>query len=109
MTEQTTREVILHVADDPADIQRALDAAEGLASTDASLQIRVIVNGAALAGLIGHDVIDVPTRTEVSACRVGLAKRNTDLADLRPAVHTVSSAVSAIVAAQLNGAAYVRI
>lgn len=109
MDEQSAREVILHVSDDPADVQRALDAAAGLQTAGLGVDVRVIVNGAALTGLTETDAVDVPEHTRVAACSVGLGRRGIDPEDLRPAVLTVPSAVVAIVEAQLAGAAYVRI
>lgn len=103
------RDVILHVSDDPADVQRALDAAAELQRADPGTRVRVIVNGPALAGLTGTDAVDVPENTEVAACSVGLDRRGVDPDDLRPEVRTVPSAVTAIVEAQRAGAAYVRI
>lgn len=109
MDEQSRREVILHVSDDPADVQRALDAAAGLEDADLGVSVRVIVNGAALTGLTGTDAVEVSEHTEVAACSVGLGRRGIDPDELRPAVQTVPSAVTAIVQAQLAGAAYIRI
>lgn len=109
MNEQSPREVILHVSDDPADVQRALDAAAGLQAADLGVHVRVIVNGAALTGLTGADAVVLPESTEVAACSVGLGRRGIGSDELRPAVQTVASAVVAIVEAQLAGAAYVRI
>lgn len=107
--DESPREVILHVADDPADVQRALDAAAGLHAADLGVRVRVIVNGPALAGLTGTDAVHVPEHTEVAACSVGLGHRGVDPDELRPEVGTVPSAVTAIVQAQLTGAAYIRI
>lgn len=106
--DENPREVILHVADDPADVQRALDAA-GLHAAGLGVRVRVIVNGPALAGLTGTDAVQVPEHTEVAACSVGLGRRGIDPGELRPEVGTVPSAVTAIVHAQLAGAAYIRI
>lgn len=109
MDEQSAPEVILHVSDDPGDVQRALDAAAGLAAADLGVSVRVIVNGAALTGLTGTDAVALPEHTQVAACGVGLGRRGIAPDELRPAVQTVPSAVVAIVQAQLDGAAYVRI
>lgn len=107
--EESPQDVILHVSDDPADVQRALDAAAGLQAASLGVRVRVIVNGPALAGLTGAQVVEVPERTEVAACSVGLGRRGIDPDDLRPEVGTVPSAVTAIVQAQLSGAVYIRI
>ncbi|MFD6094105.1 hypothetical protein ACFWGN_18485 [Oerskovia sp. NPDC060338] len=107
--DQSRREVILHVSDDPDDLQRALDAAAGLQATDLGVRVRVIVNGPALAGLTGTDAIEMPEHTQVAACNIGLGRRGIDPDELRPEVQTVPSAVTTIVQAQLDGAAYIRI
>lgn len=109
MNEQNRREVILHASDDPADVQRALDAAAGLQHSNSAVSVRVIVNGAALTGLTGTDAVTLPEHTQVAACSVGLGRRGIDPAELKPAVQTVPSAVVSIVEAQLAGAVYVRI
>lgn len=80
-------------ADDPADVQRALDAAAGLHAAGLGVRVRVIVNGPALAGLTGTDAVQVPEHTEVAACSVGLGRRGIDPGELRPEVGTVPSAV----------------
>lgn len=109
MTEVSTGSVILHVSDDPADVQRALDAAAGLQATELNVTVRIIVNGAALAGLTGSEPMEAPKQTQIAACRVGLKRRGVDPDTLRPEVTSVPSAVVAIVQAQLAGAAYIRI
>lgn len=109
MASDTPRDVILHASDDPADVQRALDSAAGIASADLGVRVRIIVNGPALEGLTGSEAVSLPEGTEVAACSVGMGKRGIDADDLRPDVQTVPSAVRAIVEAQLAGAAYVRI
>lgn len=107
--DESLRDVILHVSDDPDDVHRALDAAAGLQAAGLGVRVRVIVNGPALAGLTSTDTVHVPEHTEVAACSVGLERRGIDPDELRPEVETVPSAVTAIVQAQLAGAAYVRI
>ncbi|MGB3375619.1 MAG: hypothetical protein WBA87_10830 [Microbacterium sp.] len=101
--------MILHVSDDPADVQRALDAAAGLQAAELNVIVRIIVNGAALAGLTGEEPVEAPEQTQVAACRVGLERRDIDPDTLRPEVTSVPSALTAIVQAQLAGAAYIRI
>ena len=104
----TKREVILHVADDPADVQRAVDAAAGLQAADPAVDVRVIVNGPALTGLTGEVAVGLPDNTQIAACSVGLDRREIGPGELRPDVLTVPSAVVAIVEAQKAGAVYVR-
>ena len=109
MDEQSPRDVIVHVSDDTADVQRALDSAEALESSDLRVRVNVIVNGAALTGLTGTDAVRMSEHTRVAACSVGLGQRGINPDGLRPSVQTVPSAVVAIVEAQLAGAAYIRI
>lgn len=107
--DRNAHEVILHVSDDPADMQRAVDAAAGLQKADPAVRVRVIVNGPALDGLTGTEAIETPEDVEVAACHVGVGLRSIDPGDLRPDVQTVPSAVTTIVQAQRAGASYIRI
>ena len=112
MTDSTARPhaVVLHVSDDPADVSRAVAAANSLAETHPDLGVRVIVNGAALEGLTSAGITLAPVEgASVEACSVGMKRRNMSADQLQPVVHTVASAVSALVEAQLAGAAYVRL
>lgn len=104
-----SRNVVLHVSDTGPDIQRALAAAALLASSDRSLGVRVIVNGPALEALTGSAPVDVPERTAVAACEVGMGRQGISPGALRPGVQTVPSAVVALAEAQFAGAAYIRI
>ena len=112
MTEANTRTrtAVLHVSGDPADVSRAVAAANSLAETHPDLAVRVIVNGPALEGVTSAGITLAPMEgTTVEACSVGMQRRNVLPDQLQPAVHTVASAVTAIVDAQLEGAAYVRL
>lgn len=103
------REAVLHVCDDPADVQRAVRAAGALRGAGGVGAVRVVVNGPALAGVTGADDVHVADGVEVLACLAGMRQRDIAVTDLRPGVQTVPSAVIAMVEAQLAGAAYVRI
>ena len=103
------RSVVLHVSDTPADLVRAVDNARLVAEQFPGTSVRVIVNGAALEGLSSPQGLEVPSGVEVAACGIGLGRRGIDAASLPAGVEVVPAAVPAIVAAQLDGAVYVRI
>ncbi len=103
------RTVILHAAEGAKDVVRAVDAARRLHAEHPELNIRVIVNGAALDGLIAPEAPAAPEGVHVQACAFGLCKRGIDASVLPSGVETVPAAVTAIVEAELSGAAYVRI
>lgn len=109
MTLPSRREVILHVADGPAGVQRAVETAAALEAADPEVDVRVIVNGPALTGLTGDTAVDLPDHTPVAACSLGLERRDIERDELRPGVVAVPSAVVAIVEAQKAGARYVRV
>jgi intracellular sulfur oxidation DsrE/DsrF family protein len=109
MTDHTPRAVIIHVSDAPADLARATDNARLVAEQYPGARVRVIINGAALEGLRTADGISVPEGIEVGACAIGLGRRGIDASSLPVGVEVVPAAVPAIVAAQLEGAVYVRI
>lgn len=113
MTENTSahdRTVVLHVADKPEDVARAVDAAASLTQARPGLRVRIIVNGPALGGVVAESQRLAPNpATTVEACEIGMRRRDLTPDLLQPAVHTVASAVIALVDAQLAGAAYVRI
>lgn len=103
------RTVILHASQSAKDTARALNAARHLHAAHPGLNIRVIVNGPALDGLIAPEAPAAPEGVHVQACAIGLGKRGVDASGLPHGVETVPAAVTAIVEAELSGAAYVRI
>ncbi|MBD7994613.1 hypothetical protein H9639_04815 [Arthrobacter sp. Sa2CUA1] len=106
---QDHRVVVLHASNEPADVERALAAAETLRTKGLPAHVRIIVNGAALDGLTGTEPVSLPPDTEVEACLVGMGKRGITTNQLRPAVRTVPAAVAALAQAQFDGAAYIRL
>jgi len=103
------RLVILHASDAPEDIVRAADNARLVAERLPGVRTRVIVNGAALEGLASPDALELVPGVEIAACAIGLDRRGIDHGTLPDSVEIVPAAVVAIVAAQLEGALYVRI
>lgn len=104
MTTPHPRRVVLHVSDDPVDIDRAVDTAHTLRETFPDANIRVIVNGPALEGLRRGSPLP-----GVQACAIGLQRRKIDPSDLREGVEIIPSAATALIEAQFDGAAYIRI
>ncbi|MFK4760108.1 hypothetical protein ACI3KS_04150 [Microbacterium sp. ZW T5_45] len=107
---QKRHEVIVHVADNPEDVARATGAATAITQADRTLQVRIIVNGPALGGLLDSaPAVEVTDGVTIEACRVGLSRRGIDESQLQTPVSLVDSAAVAIVFAQRAGAAYVRL
>src|SRR5699024_12206017 len=94
--------------DRPANITRALSAAEPLPSRE-PMRVQVVVNGEAIIGLSGSEPIDVGAGVSIWACERALRQHDLALDGLRPGVGTVPSAVIALANAQHEGAAYIRI
>lgn len=102
--------VVLHVSDGAEHLSRAAAAAESLASSHPHLQVRIIVNGAALDGLVAtSEPVSIEGGVTIEACEVGMQRRDIDTTTLQPGIRTVPSAIAAIVDAQLAGAAYLRL
>lgn len=100
--------VVLHVSDQPADIDRAIGAAELITSRE-PMRVQIIVDGEAVTGLVGSAAVEVEETVHISACERALQRRGLAPADVRPRVGTVPSAVIALARAQHEGAAYIRI
>lgn len=107
MSEVST--TIIHAATGADDLARALGSAGLLSAGLGSLAIRVVVSGAALAGVRGDAPVEAPERTVVLACAGGLAGLGIPEAEVRPGVEVIPSAAVEIVSRQLDGAAYLRI
>ncbi len=100
--------VVLHVSDQPANIARALSAAELITSRE-PMRVQVVINGEAITGLSGSEPIGAGEGVSVWACERALKQRGLPPDGLRPGVGTVPSAVIALANAQHEGAAYIRI
>ena len=109
MTVHTVQDVVLHVSDDPADVQHGLDAAARTVAALPDAHVRVIVNGPALAGVTGTDAVELPRNPRREACRTGMPGRGITEAEVRPGIQTVPAAVVALIEAQAAGSTYVRI
>jgi len=108
--DQQHDEVVLHVSDTAQDVARANAAATALTQADPQLRVRILVNGPALAGLTDSSSVITPSEgVTVEACRVGLQRRGMLDEPLQADVQSVESVVVAIVQAQRDGAAYVRL
>lgn len=109
-TSQTAAEAVLHVSDAPEHLARATGAAKLLRQERPGTRVRIIVNGAALDGLVaGAEPLALDDGYTVEACETGMGRRGLDPAALQPGVGTVGSAVVALFDAQQHGASYIRI
>lgn len=107
---QETPTAVLHVSDNADDVSRAVSAAEALVEANDSLTVRIVVNGPALDGVTTFaDHLAPGAQTRIEACEQGMQRRSIPRDALQPSVHTVRSAIVALVDAQLHGAAYVRL
>lgn len=103
-------EVIVHIADRPEDVARATAAAAAITHADPTLQVRIIVNGSALDGLVNSaPALDEADGVTIEACSVGLKRRGIDETQLQTSTTPIDSAVVAIVFAQRAGAVYMRL
>lgn len=104
------RHVLLHATQGPEDIAWAVAALASLGESLPDARISVIVNGKALAGVRKDAApIDPASRTQVFACELGMSRNGITADDLQEGLGTVPSAVVALAAGQLDGAAYIRI
>jgi len=104
MNADGSRRVVVHVSDDPGDLDRAVSTAQSLRDAFPDAAVRVIVNGPALDGLR-----EGQPPPGVEACAIGLQRRGIDAASLRAVVEVIPSAATVLVEAQFEGAAYIRI
>ncbi|MBN9216224.1 MAG: hypothetical protein ABS62_04840 [Microbacterium sp. SCN 70-200] len=104
MNADGSRRVVVHVSDDPGDLDRAVSTAQSLRDAFPDAEVRVIVNGPALDGLR-----EGQAPPGVEACAIGLQRRGIDAASLRAVVEVIPSAATVLVEAQFEGAAYIRI
>lgn len=105
--------VMLHVTDRPEDVARAILSSRTLHKARPAYGIRIIVNGAALAGLTTDaaplDVEHLPENATLEACEVGMRAHDIAPDALQRGVSTTASAIAALSDGQLSGAAYIRI
>jgi len=104
---------LLHVSGRPEDVARAVGTARTLHRSRPDHRIRIIVNGPAIAGVTTDaaplDLSHLPETAVIEACEVGMRAHEIVAEQLQPGIATVPSAVVALVDAQAEGAAYVRI
>lgn len=109
VSESSQKRAILQVTRDPEEIDHFVGVAQRLQTRFPGLQVGIVVSGEALSGTIGTTPIDTLDGVCVAACAYGLDKHGYETWQLRPGIGIVPTAISAIVEAQLDGAAYVRI
>lgn len=80
-TSQTAAEAVLHVSDAPEHLARATGAAKLLRQERPGTRVRIIVNGAALDGIVaGAEPLALDEGYTVEACETGLGRRGMDAA-----------------------------
>lgn len=100
--------VVLHASDKEADVQRAMASADNLQQSFPGIRVHIVVNGPALDGLVDLEV-NLDDQVSLSACSVGLGKRNIDTGALSNRVNVVPTAPEVIIREQFAGAAYMRL
>lgn len=105
----TTRAVVVHVANAPEDVQRAINASRSLQESFPGVRIRIIVNGPALTAAPTIAPDELPENVDVAVCAVGLKRHNVTEAEVPNGIEIVPTAPIAIVEEQFNGAAYLRL
>jgi len=102
--------VILHVTEDPDDVARSAQAGAALREWDQSLEVKIVVHGAALTAVVDSDnPIELAEGVAVQACEIGLQRRGLADKERLPGVESIESAVITIVEAQRRGASYIRL
>lgn len=111
MTEEpnTARVVVVHVADAPRDLQRAIQTAQGLRQKFPEVRIRIVVNGPALTAVPTLAPNELPENVGVSVCAIGLQRHDIAETEVPDGVEIVPAAPLVIIEEQFNGAAYLRL
>lgn len=105
----TSRAVVLHIADDPQDMERAVRTARAVQERFPGLRIRIIVNGPALGAVPSLTPQELPADVEVAVCALGLQRHNIAAVDVPDGVEVVPMAPVAILEEQFGGATYLRL
>lgn len=106
-----TRTVLLHVSASD-DITRAQETARGLRETLGDIDVRVIVNGPAIAATTksaAEPLQLVDGDAPIIVCATGMRRRGLDERDLLPGLETTPSAAVYLAERQWAGAAYIRL
>lgn len=106
---EMNRDAVLDVTASPEDVDRIVGVAARLRDRVPRLRVHIIVSAEAISGTIGAQPLEVPDGITVSVCQYGLDKQGYDRAQVRPGIETVPTAISAVIEAQLAGAAYMHI
>lgn len=105
------KSVVLHAADEPERVDRAVMVAGLIREERGELPIRIIVNGPALRRFADSaaNPLQLPEGTTLDACARGLSVQQVSEDQLQPEFGTVASAALALIDAQHQGAAYIRV
>lgn len=106
---KTTRAVVVHIADAPQDMERAIRTSQALQERFPGIRVRIIVNGPALTGVSSVVVDELPENVGVAVCALGLRRHDIAETEVPDGLEIVPTAPVAIVEEQFNGAAYLRL
>ncbi|WP_449276623.1 hypothetical protein [Leucobacter sp. GX24907] len=109
MSDQNQQRVILHAVSAAEDATRAVSLASMLREEFPGVQVRIVLNGAALGSLEQLDTSGLPDDAVVSACSVGLERHGIDPANLPERIDGSERAPVVLVREQFAGAAYIRL
>lgn len=107
--QNTGRSVLVHVADAPRDLQRAIHTAQTLKERFPDVRIRIVVNGPALTAIPTLVPDEVPENVGVAVCAIGLQRHDVAETDVPDGIEVVPAAPLVIIEEQFNGAAYLRL
>ncbi|MDV2978576.1 UNVERIFIED_CONTAM: hypothetical protein Q9R71_15500 [Actinomycetes bacterium ARC8] len=103
------RSIVVHVSDRTEDLERATRTAISLEQAYPGVQVRIIVNGQALAGMTAFSTDLLPQNTQIGACSLGLGRLGIDPETLDAGIKILPTAPLEIAEAQFNGASYIRL
>ncbi len=106
---QRQQRAALHVTNAPEDVDRMVGVASRLQQRIPGLLIQIVVSGDAVHGTIGTTPLEAPEGVTVDACQHALTEHGYEATEVQPGIGTVPTAISALISAQLDGAAYMRI
>lgn len=105
----TARAAVIHAADAPRDLQRAIHTAQNLREKFPDVRIRIVVNGPALTAVPTLAPDELPENVGVSVCAIGLQRHDIAETEIPDGVQIVPAAPLIIIEEQFNGAAYLRL
>jgi intracellular sulfur oxidation DsrE/DsrF family protein len=101
--------VLLHVSSSPEDVESGITAAARVKAALPQAQPVVVVNGAAIVGLLNVAAGDVPQGVSLKACNNALHSHELSAKDLPLGTEVVPSGVVYLAERELAGAHYIRI